>query len=668
MPMKQFISRMRATHGLLVLVGPLFALGACLNSSTPTTETGGKKSGGAIASGGNAAGSGGNSVTEKGGSGGASSTGGAVASGGSAGSGGAAGSGGSTTASGGAVGDGGSSASGGTGGSGGRPGTGGGSGSGGLEGSGGIPNLGGTQSAGESGRDAGPDLSADTNRSTGGRARDGSATGGSATGGSGTGGSGKGGSGAGGSGTGGVASGGSTGSTIADGCTDELAKGIAISEIAVFQAGKISVMKNATAATPKTAQGAEIIQGKDALFRVYVTTDSGFQSRALSARLLVNGGSLGYSAKATISASSTELATANSFTIPVPASAITASLDYQVQIVECATGSGTDHSPSFPASGVASLATRKTGPEKLTLVPVTSGGVTPTLDQTFSDSIKNYFDSMYPTSGTQITLNSTPVTGCEITATTAMDDTAWSNCLNNVLTRRRSDKPANDVYYVGVVTPTSTFSTYCTSSCIMGISPVASVSSSNSRASLIVGYSPYAPSTAAHEVGHAHGLQHSPGCGAAQPDSKFPYVTSGKAYIGWVGWDKQQSPVKLYDPAKYTDIMAYCSPQWVSDYVFKELADRIVALDSSEILAGPARTWRMAFESSSGIRWGTPVTDPIPAEGQPMAASVLDAQGRTIAETTVYRTPTSTGGAIYMVPDPASGWAAITIGGRGLAF
>ena len=655
-------------HGALILGG--FCLLAACSQDSPSGGAAGKTSNSTVATGGHAGSAGGGSSTAKGGAGGSTSSasGGTVANGGTAGSGG-------TARSGGAPGGGGSAASGGTatsatGGSagaggttssGGRTGAGGIGGSGGAAGEGGMTNAGGSSSStGGAGRDAGADGRFGAG---GGRTVDASATGGSGAGGGGAGGQSTGAGGAGGSATGGT-----TPATINDGCLSDLAKGITVSEIAVFQAGKISVMKNGTAATPQSAQGGQIIQGKNALFRVYVTVDSGFQSRDLSARLMLNGQTEGYWAKATISASSTELTAANSFNIAVPASAITASLDYRLEVVECGTGSGTDHSPAFPSTGVASLATLKTGLMKLTMIPVTSNGATPTLDQAFADSIKSYFDSMYPTSGTQVTLNSTPITGCSVTAATAGDSTAWSSCLNNVLSRRRTDKPANDVYYVGVLQPTSTFASYCSSSCIMGISPVASVSAANSRASLIVGYSGYAPSTGAHEVGHASGLEHSPGCGAAQADSAFPYVTNGKAYIGWVGWDKQQTTTKFFDPAKYTDIMAYCSPQWVSDYVYKKLGSRIIALNGARIVTGPERTWRMAFETSAGLWWGTPVTDPIPAEGEPVAARVLDATGATIAQITVYQTFTSIETAFYMVPDPEAGWAAIAIGEAKLAF
>ena len=366
------------------------------------------------------------------------------------------------------------------------------------------------------------------------------------------------------------ATGGTSGAlTGADGCSDTLALGLSLNELAVFQSGKISVMKNGAEVAATTQYGADIIEGRPTLFRAYVTTDSGFQSRQLSARLSLNDGASTYYSKQTIGGSSTELSTTNSFQIQIPAADIKAGLNYSLKIVECGTGSGTAHNPQFPADGQASLATRLTGVIKITVVPVTANNITPTLDQNFQTSLKQVMEAMYPTSAAQVTLNSTPITGCGITPTTADDSATWSSCLDLVRSRRSADRPATDVYYLGVLTPAATLSAYCGGGCVAGISFEATATGASGRSSLAIGFLPQALNTAAHELGHAHGLAHSPGCGASSTDANFPYVVSGKAYIGWVGWDSR-TPTTFLNPSTVTDIMAYCTPQWVSDYVYSK--------------------------------------------------------------------------------------------------
>jgi hypothetical protein len=466
------------------------------------------------------------------------------------------------------------------------------------------------------------------------------------------------------------ASAGGTGAMGNDGCSDTLALGLTMSEVAVFQTGKISVMKAGAAVTATTQYGAEVIEGRPALFRVYVTTDSGFQSRQLSARLTLNGGSTPYYAKQTIAGSSTELATTNSFQIQVPASELKSGLSYSVQIVECATGSGTAHSPQFPATGTSPIATRATGVIKLTLVPMTANNITPALDSV-STGLKALLEAQYPTSGAQITVATTPITGCKITPSTAADGNIWSDCLTLVRSRRTSDKVASDVYYMGVVTPASSLNAYCGSACIAGIGYVATgATASTTRAALALGYIPQGLGSIAHELGHNHGLEHSPGCGADQADPGFPYVTKGVAYIGWVGWDNQ-SPTKFLDPAKYTDIMAYCDPVWVSDYVYSQFADRIATLNGAPMWLGAdaASTWRVLDVVNGRATWGVPLTDPVPPSGIPESGTILDAAGNALLEVTVYRTNISDGrGAMYLVPEPSDSWAGLSIGSTYVTF
>lgn len=470
--------------------------------------------------------------------------------------------------------------------------------------------------------------------------------------------------------TGGLSNTGGMSSTTpgSDGCTDTLALGVTLTEVAVFQSGKISVMKNGAAVTASTTYGADIVEARPTLFRAYVAVDSGFQSRQLSARLVLNDGSSSYYSKQTIGASSTELSAANSFTISVPASDIKAGLNYSIQIVECATGSGSTHDPRFPASGQADLVTRLTGPIKITAIPVTANNITPTLDSTFTSNLKKVFDAMYPTSDTQVSASSTPITGCAITPSSASDGTAWSNCLDLVRSRRSADRPAADVYYLGILTPATTLSGFCGSSCIAGISFEATATGASGRASLAIGYMPQAQNTCAHEVGHAHGLAHSPGCGAGSPDANFPYVTNGKAYIGWTGWDNR-APTTFLNPATVTDIMAYCTTQWVSDYVYSKWEDRVATLNgAAEMIGVETGTWRVLNIVGNSVRWGQPIVYPEPPSGDPVGATVLDSSSQAIQEITVYRTniaidaPTAVPAASYMIPEPADYWDSVQIG------
>jgi hypothetical protein len=227
------------------------------------------------------------------------------------------------------------------------------------------------------------------------------------------------------------------------------------------------------------------------------------------------------------------------------------------------------------------------------------------------------------------------------------------------------------MYYVGVVTPATTYRTYCGNACIAGVGYVAtSASAATARALVAIGYEPYALMTIAHELGHNHGLEHSPGCGADSADSAFPYVTNGTARIGWVGWDSRAASTFM-DPAKYTDLMAYCDPVWVSDYVYSKLGDRVAALNGSALWLGDGAraTWRVLDVANGQASWGAPITEPTTAFGDPVSGTVLDTNGSALLEISVYRTKISNGlGAMYLVPEPAANWAQLRIGSTQIAF
>lgn len=74
----------------------------------------------------------------------------------------------------------------------------------------------------------------------------------------------------------------------------------------------------------------------------------------------------------------------------------------------------------------------------------------------------------------------------------------------------------------------------------------------------------------AHEFGHNLGRRHSPGCGASNPDAGYPHAS------GRIGhWGLHVPSLSLRSPSTYHDFMTYCGPEWISDYVFEEILDRV---------------------------------------------------------------------------------------------
>src|SRR5690606_3402013 len=76
---------------------------------------------------------------------------------------------------------------------------------------------------------------------------------------------------------------------VGDACTSQLAHGISVTQIAVYQSGKISVMDEGQEITA-AGRDVDVVAGKNAVVRAFVQLEQGFTSRVLSARLtLIDG-------------------------------------------------------------------------------------------------------------------------------------------------------------------------------------------------------------------------------------------------------------------------------------------------------------------------------------------------------------------------------------------
>ena len=139
--------------------------------------------------------------------------------------------------------------------------------------------------------------------------------------------------------------------------------------------------------------------------------------------------------------------------------------------------------------------------------------------------------------------------------------TNWSNVLSEVSAKRSADgAAASDRYYFGVVKVSYT-------------SGVAGLGFVGFPAAMGWDYASDAAEVFAHEEGHNFNRPHSPCGGAGSPDTNYPYTAAlgypSDGVIGVPGWDVFASSNNLKNQNTFTDVMGYCSNQWISDYVYK---------------------------------------------------------------------------------------------------
>lgn len=212
---------------------------------------------------------------------------------------------------------------------------------------------------------------------------------------------------------------------------------------------------------------------------------------------------------------------------------------------------------------------------KVKLVPVRyradGSNRLPRLDPATVESYKQWLYRTYPVASVELTVREPFDWPLVVTS----DGAGWSELLDAVIETRGDDKVADDLYYMGIFDPAATEREYCKEGCILGVAPPSLLSEVGLRTAMVVGYpSARANGTMAQELAHAMGRLHAP-CGRpAAIDKKYPYTN---ATIGTWGWDIVDR--QLIDPdERVFDFMSYCDPVWVSDYTFKALYERLVAV------------------------------------------------------------------------------------------
>ena len=446
-----------------------------------------------------------------------------------------------------------------------------------------------------------------------------------------------------------------------------LATGLRIREVSIYQTVKVPVYQGGTWVTNRPVP---LIQGRQALARVFVDTLAGYRPRSVRAVLTLQNGQNAtvLTNDKSLSGNSTDADLNSTFTFNVAGAQIGPSTQMNVSLQEVAcsaspsTAVATD--ARVPASGTQAVGASATGKLRVVIVPVRVAGRLPATTEKDVADIRAALFAYYPVPSVEVTVRK-PLEWP--TAISPSSQQAWSNLLNQIMRERSVDRAAPDVYYFGLMQPAASFTTFCGRGCILGIAPQATRVSPGAQVGLGVSFTEarnQTMETIVHELGHAHGRGHAPcvtGGRIAGVDTRFPDKSGATAI--W-GWDNRTNA--LYPPT-HKDVMGYCRPNWISAYTYAALAARSKDVNRQAYILPPLSgvRWQSLIAYDDGTnRWGgtTELTQP---GGDPEPASVLDSAGQVIQQIEVVRMGLShsTDQFLYM-PEPGRDWASVQLSDR----
>ena len=433
-------------------------------------------------------------------------------------------------------------------------------------------------------------------------------------------------------------------------------RGLALQGLAVFQAVKVPIMELGLALA---AGRANVVAGKSALFRAYVEPAANWSPRPVRAKLtLVNGEQTTFFEDTASPTQASDDATLDStFDFAVPGDEVRADTQYALELFETAAcaATGVPSPGRFPEAGTVTLGAEDVGGVDIELVPVRirnlAGDLLPDTSDAQIALLRNLLVNLFPISDAVVHLRPTPL---DSTATTTLE------VLDDVSALRDSEAPDRRLTYYGLFQLTDTLDEYCSGPCVLGAGIVGDGTNPEGGTAVGVGYTGDAAArTFAHELGHVYGRQHSPCNTPGDPD--YPY-SDGRTGV----WGYDASSRALMPPT-YSDIMGYCQPFWVSDYVFGHLATFIAAVNADVQLSyvGEAARFRtILLERGQPPRFGRSHTFTGLPPGKPEPALAYTARG-SASRFVAYRAEVGdVDAALVYVPDPAQrNWSSVRLAG-----
>jgi hypothetical protein len=444
-----------------------------------------------------------------------------------------------------------------------------------------------------------------------------------------------------------------------------LATGVRIQRIQLCQTVCTDLMSDFAQVEPAIP----IIPGRPALVRIHFELLLGWDYRSTWAQFEYEAQGVGGDAlshQIVIDTASQENDLDSTINFIVPGEHVADGLEYAFSLRENGDHvdpGGGDPQTRWPAEGRAAIPiVAPENPIEVVVVPIRynadGSGRVPSTSTDVTAALVERFEAMYPIDAVSVTVAAPFDWDTAVLA----DGSGWEDLLAAITDLRDSEAAAFEEYYYGLFDPADSFGAYCGAGCVLGLSYLAlDAQSAWKRASIGVGFdTDTAAGTMVHEVGHAHGLGHAP-CGTTDYDEAFPYADGT---VGVTGYDDRSG--HLVSSATY-DFMSYCDPEWVSDYNYLALYDRIVDVNASSKSAAPgAETWRSILVRADGAV----VLGPTLHLAVDPAGPARDIVWRDAASTPIrtvegrFQPFADMGGGIVLFPSPPDGVAFVELPGH----
>ncbi len=311
-----------------------------------------------------------------------------------------------------------------------------------------------------------------------------------------------------------------------------------------------------TQATQRYDGTVSLVAGRDALLRVFVTASAANTNHPDVRVRVYDGGTLLQTITIVAPETSVRTATAegtltSTWNTLIPAANVRTTMRVVADVDPTAAIAEADRTDNiWPRGGTPQLiAVTATPAFNVRFVPVVNAGLTGNITDANKDSFLATTRRIFPFN-TVVADVRAPFTSSAPALQSSDGNSAWLTILSELNALRTTDAAPSTTHYYGVVKVTY-------NSGIAGLGYVPG------RAAMGWDNLPTGDGVAAHEWGHNFSRPHTP-CGVSG-DPNYPYPGGA---IGVWGWNASTNA--LVAPT-LTDIMGYCSNQWISDWTWTQV-------------------------------------------------------------------------------------------------